>query len=527
MAFSPLDQARLGEIYAPTLLLSSNDIAPISPAEYIRRSALWSYPGPVDGPFGTEADNQSWVAPAPELMPGMLAASEDDPDIDDRTLLWAHLSDNPNLQFFLDHGGWDNQERTDVDSLPEPGNVTETSQNLMGSIGETIARWDPRQDDSPLGQHIGWYYVQAFDTVEDSQQLRSKLAAQQDAASEQVESIISSLPRLAWLVFYHFFFPACWKRVSACELQRQLWSIGVLGNDFLTTEGDFPEIPTQFVLGYPYSFEWAGNLGAFATLAVVAPAPPPLPDPAGNLKFPRPQDLDDDEFEPPLYVGFGRSIAGVEDTPTGPPVDVSAMHVAAADEVQLDGNHPRVFVSEGNHNLYPEPGEFPGPSSEELVSICHWADGPREITESPVGPVPSPYTSTFSLSLLAKFLTMGFFGALASSVLERPGRELVEGGPSTTIPDGSRPDDVEQDPEGLVLAPEELVDAFADQAGLVRPWAGAAQERVFDERWDNPWLLSWGPPAMQDPFRLRQGRPMRRFIGPFISELGARLEVDG
>ena len=34
MTFSLEEQARLGEIYAPTLFLSSNDVAPVSPAEY-------------------------------------------------------------------------------------------------------------------------------------------------------------------------------------------------------------------------------------------------------------------------------------------------------------------------------------------------------------------------------------------------------------------------------------------------------------------------------------------------------------
>jgi hypothetical protein len=104
MGFSSGEQTRLGEVYAPILFLSRNDVAPISPAEFVRRSALWSYPGPLQGPFGDEQDKQSWTAPTADLMPGILAASEDDPDIADRTLIWAHIEDDPAPAFFLDHG---------------------------------------------------------------------------------------------------------------------------------------------------------------------------------------------------------------------------------------------------------------------------------------------------------------------------------------------------------------------------------------------------------------------------------------
>jgi hypothetical protein len=79
------------------------------------------------------------------------------------------------------------------------------------------------------------------------------------------------------------------------------------------------------------------------------------------------------------------------------------------------------------------------------------------------------------------------------------------------------------DPEGLILAPADLVDTFSEDAAFVRSWAGTPDRRVFDERWETL-DLSWGPPAVQDPFRRRQGRPMPRYIGPFISALGAHLE---
>ena len=131
---------------------------------------------------------------------------------------------------------------------------------------------------------------------------------------------------------------------------------------------------------------------------------------------------------------------------------------------------------------------------------------------------------------MLKFLTLGLLFAAITAVAEAKG-----GGPSPSgePPPGPPtlgprdPEDVaESDPEGLILAPADLVDALQEEASVVRPWAGSPDRRVFDERWETA-KLSWGPPALQDPFRRRQGRPMPRYIGPFISALGRHLEESG
>lgn len=525
MAFSVEEQARLGEIYAPILFLSRNDVAPISPAEFVRRSALWSYPGPVQGPFGAAADRPSWDAPTAALMPGMLAASEDDPDLADRTLIWTHMEDDPAPAYFLDHGGWDDLNASETQPLPDVGEATDTSENLMASVTAATGRWSYREPHAELDPHIGWYSVQAFDTVNDLQQLHQKLAGQEDPAADQLMGIISRLPRPCWLIFYHFFFPGCSQIVENCELIHTLHAlrIDVGGTELDAAQTTFPTMQA-IALGFPYSLQWAAHIGQFVSIAIVVPAP--MGETPSEILTPL--EAGDDDFLPPLFVGFGRSAAAVEPSPTGPPVEVPLMDVVSAGNLQLRGNHVRVFVSEARHNTYPDPGAFDPPVDDTRVSICDWAAAnPSGTGETPPGGGPTATVRQFNSVMLAKFLTMGLVGAILSVFAESFGnvdRPVDIGEVPPRPPDLGEADAAELDPEGLILAPAEIIDTLSGQAAFVRPWAGTTEQRVFDERWETA-DLSWGPPALQDPFRRRQGRPMPRYIGPFISTLGERLET--
>jgi hypothetical protein len=526
MAFSLEEQARLGEIYAPILFLSRNDVAPISPAEFVRRSALWSYPGPLDGPFGSEHDKQSWEAPTVELMPGRLAASEDDPDIANRTLVWTHIDDDPAPAYFLDHGGWDDLNPTETLPLPSVGEVTETTENLMGSVAAAKGRWSYREPHPQLDSHIGWYSVQAFDAVNDLGQLIQKLSGQEDPAADHLMDVISRLPQPSWLVFYHFFFPGRSEWISNCELIHTLQALGidVDGAELNAPENAFPTF--QLVaLGFPYALQWAAYIGQFVTIAVVAPAP--IGDTPSKILSPL--EADDDQFLQPMFVGFGRTTAAVEPLPTGPPVEVPLMDVVSADEVDFDGNHVHVFVSEANHNTYPKTGQFPTPKDDTRVSICDWATSNLGAVGESGEPAPAgPTSEQLNSVILAKFLTLGIVVGAIASWAEALGGTRPSGAGNGTPTDTPElgGDAAQKDPEGLILAPAEIIDTFSEEAAFVRPWAGTAAQRVFDERWETV-ELSWGPPALQDPFRRRRGRPMARYIGPFISALGQHLEDSG
>jgi hypothetical protein len=244
-----------------------------------------------------------------------------------------------------------------------------------------------------------------------------------------------------------------------------------------------------------------------------------------------PLEAEDDQFLQPLFVGFGRSAAAVEPSLSGSPVEVPLMEVVSAGDVELEGNHVKAFVSEGRHNTYPNSGAFPSPIDPTRVSICDWAGSLPGAPGADAGEPPpaGPTSKQTDIVTLMKLLTMGLFAGLIAAWIELGGVAAGQAAsddddaPAPAPPDLGGDDVAQLDPEGLILAPADLVDTFSEDAAFVRSWAGTPDRRVFDERWETL-DLSWGPPAVQDPFRRRQGRPMPRYIGPFISALGAHLE---
>lgn len=544
MAFTPEEQARLGDIYAPVLFQSVNDVPPVSPAEYIRRAGLWSDEGP-----GLPAKTSWGIVPTgalppptfqrlPDLLPGEVAASAADPDIDARTLLWTYMSENSAPVYFLDHGGWDNQNRAPTQPLPEPGEVIEASQNLLGSIEAAKGRWSDQEPHEELDPHVGWYSVQAFDTATDRGQLRQKLLDQGDPAADYLDDTITALSGPSWLIFYHFFFPARSERVSRCEFIATLLALGLdlppgetffsdlwgLGEDDhfgfefnpLTLRGILEEI------GLPYSLPWAGHLGEFVTVGVVAPAPL-FTGTAGGENVPSPLDVADNEFEPPIFVGYGQSAPAVDwSVFENQFLTIPIMEIASPGEFTLEGNHPRVFVSYSNHNTYPTPGDHRRPATPPMFdTLCH----AKDVKPGDDLPIDKKKRRKRAAALcLMKLATLGpLMGAIACGVEASRDSALDEG-------PGGLDESFEESPldvapiGGRTLVPEDLVDAFADDSVTVRTWAGTPGERVFDERWEAE-NLRWGPPVLEDPFRRRQGRTMPKSLGAFIGALGRHLEM--
>ena len=205
------------------------------------------------------------------------------------------------------------------------------------------------------------------------------------------------------------------------------------------------------------------------------------------------------------------------------------MHIAAAEEALLDGNHVRAFVSEANHNTYPQPVYSNG---RPMLRANRFVIGRRRYMTGRGAPRCWRTPTASDVAAIEnnsprKILNHGCNWCLH---FYDGGAAGIHCGWWNTIPPPIPPlgggDKAETDPEGLILAPTDLVYDFQGDAATVRPWAGTPQQRVFDERWETT-ELSWGPPALQDPFRRRQGRAMPRYIGPFISALGRHLEENG
>lgn len=548
----PGAQARLGEIYAPILFLHRDDAAPISPAEYIRRSGLWS-----NLAFGTslptvEPAKNLWSGP--ELLPGTIAASPEDFDIAERSLLWDHMRNNPTRHFFLDHGGWDNQTLAPFPPLLQAGEVNDTTDNLMGSAGAAHGGWDYRIPNSELDHSIGWYSVQALDMDD----LRLELG---EALGSNFLAITAALPR-HWMIFYHFFFPYRSERISLCEFVRTLndlhltlpFSVRAELETFFENVGqNSTEVPPGPIVppgaslpnvhdpwsgsgiassaltdaGLPYSLTWAIHLGQFITVGLVVPE---VPESDGG------PDAPVDRFEPPLFVGFGQS-AAVRPRNYGQLSTVPKMEIYApiqglgpglGSPPLMVGNHPQVYLSPFTHNTRRLPGEYARPISEAHDPICAPERG-GGIDEDLPYDEKKRRRRKIGINI-AKLLTSGLLIGVFSSMLEATAE--AEGGLPDIDPLPSDPDDsVSEEVIGLVLKPEdvqlaaELMDRFSDDV-VVRNWGGTPEERVYNESWKNP-KLSWGPPVLQDPGLRRQGQPMPNYLEPFINELGRQLELGG
>jgi len=543
----PDAQARLGEIYAPVLFLHRDDVAPISPVEYVRHSALWSNNALGSSlPAAAPAKNL-WEGP--DLLPGTIAASPDDPEITQRTLLWTHMSANPGRHFFLDHAGWDDHLVAPFPPVLEAGEVNDTTDNLMGSAGASHGRWDFRSNLPEVDHHIGWHSVQALDMA-DIDNLRYKLG---EPVASQIPDIMHALPA-HWMIFYHFFFPYRAERVSLCEFVRTMHELDIelsfdVRNAFEAyfaqlQEGSTEVLPStgapgpnindprfgeQIVdadlvgAGLPYSLPWAIHLGQFVTVALVVPEAPGGPFAPLN------------QFAPPLYVGFGQT-AAIPPVNWGqvPVVPIMEIHRPAQGpgpslgSMPLFGNHPPVWISPFTHNTHPLPGEYGRPVSLVHPPICDPARGGAVDEDIPVDEE-GKRRRRFWVNL-AKWLSSGVLFASISMAMESAS-DLDGGTPHVGSPPSDPMDSIAEDEVGLVLKPEdvdlpaELLDTLADDV-TVRDWGGTRDERVFDENWEAT-NLRWGPPALKDPLLRRQGQPMPDFAGPFISELGRQLELGG
>ncbi len=549
MAFTPTEQARLGEIYAPILFQFGNDVAPISPAEFVRRSALWSNSRPdraFKSAWGEEAvPNPLPIATlprVPELPPGAIAGNADDPDAANRTVLGEHLDANADPGFFLGHGGWHEDvppEEFDVQSLPEVGEVTEDSLNLVGAVTAARRRWRHTQPFAELDPQIGWYTVEAFDTINDLLEPLNKLITHQDPAAEDLFRVFAAAPGRYWLIFYHFFYPAHIAGVSRCEFIATLQALDIelppdIGGwlDFwglLDENGpgiQFDSRGLQLALherGVPFALPRADRLGDFVSICVVAPG--------FGEGFGQVLEVPEDQFEPPSFVGFGRKTAamdvltGADGVPRVEPVTVPLMEIASADEFELVGNHPKVFVSLGTHNLYPGTGARARPVDATRDTICELLDVGSE--DQP--PIDEGQRDKFAaVTCLSKLGTLGILFGAISCAFEAT-RDSAPDAPVDVLPE--EPGDEVPSEEGarLVLAPPDLVEQFEvdepatpQSAVEVRAWAGTAEARVLDRTFEEP-RLSWGPPALQDPFLKRTGQPMPQFLGAFVRAFGSHL----
>jgi hypothetical protein len=557
MALTAAEQARLGEIYAPVVFLAADDVPPINPREYIRRSALWSNSSP-DLP-----GKEFWGQPragaddplqdrVPELRPGEILASDGGAGLPGQTVLWSHLAANSSTHHFLDHDGWgrgffDEVLGQSVDPMPTAGWVAPGSYHGIGSTRSALLRWRPVSAHPELEPHIGWYSVEAFDLTEDSDAVLDRLLESWHPAARYLPNVVRSLPRPIWLVYFHLFFPARPATVSRCEFIAQMNALHLqFGPDLAPLqqifEGWWNEVRLSYIFrdepteifssptlpasvtgplpgiddlqkaGIPLALLSSGRLGQFVTVGLAVQAP-------SGFASSSPLVIPDAAFSPPIFAGFGQSSTRIG--MDGVPIEVPLMPVFPTTDLTLTGNHPHVHVSAGQHNAYPKPGIYPRADAPHGSSVCESA-GVGQGDEPPFNEI------TKQRALLrigyTKLLTTGLFVGAVWTMAEfiRDRRRGADADLDDLLEDPL--DAAEIDPDGLVLAPADLITDLADLGPAVRPWAGSGEARVADPRWTNP-RLRWGPPALRDPFGLRRGQPMPEYLGTFLESLARHLEA--
>jgi hypothetical protein len=506
-------KSRLIAAYEPVLYLHPDErFVPVDPVAFVQSSALW-----CTAPAGPDElhDKQYWGGcraggegdfPHEPLVPraGLsVSAAEDteggaDPDGDgvnewylghvasDGSLPYLRSSDRRLL--WLDGAAWRDAE-----------DVTEESVNTHCNVEGAAAGWQDASRSAALDR----YYAD----VEDFESLADVVASLQQNGLEIGPAIANRYGR-AWFLIFNFLYPVHFEGIESSLDYEGDWNVlGLLvpEPESLRRLTDPDEISARLdqLLGH---WERTGD------------------------------------YPQPVLVGFGRRQRGV---PSAGPYH-QQMDVVAADNVTFNGVHPRVYVARGTHNLYATTGSHDPPAHAE--PLCQPDIWPPASTG--IGPVAvSGLVAGFKVGggaivgaiaggpAAGIAAAVGAFIGLIAAMAEVISSIVVttEDIEEASTPPSPQPDVAPEDGDyGIVLAPEDLVSGFPDAADAteVRPWAGAAAERVLDRDMQVWWASipghrgydgRWGVMCENDPCDARSGMPMPEFRQLFLEEIAIHL----
>lgn len=557
MPLTLAEKARLARKYEPHLVLPRHhfgfppeDIlnAPIDPDVYIRASALWSdlLPDrPQQGAWGIVAGPGQRV---PNFAPGSIEADPQTAAVAGTTRLAHALAQNPSA--FLDFGGWLEKSPFEDSSTPLPppaGAVTFDTRNMMGHLHYGRTQWTPWASDAgdPFVTAPPWYTAEVFDLTD---LMGTLLQLGPNPAVDMLHRVYSQLGGDAWFIWYHYFFPSYESLLARCEMVALMNAIGAKLPDEPTAWQTFwSDWPLTFdstgrvaalvkdleEAGSHFSLPYASYLGDFVSVAVIVRAPT-----EGTVTGPvrSPLDIGDEEFQAPLFVGYGSKTSSLEqvDTQAGSvylPRQEPLMRVVAGDEFKREGLHPLVFVAQGTNNTHFTPGRQPRPRAPVHPSVCDVLDVSDDAPVPNTGKRKRRHAVSVSLGKIAAgFAAGGLFGALAGAIaaaLEATQRDFgpnVDALPAVDDQSDEAPSGLEA---GFVIRSEELRHVFGDSDESFTYWPDDTATMIVDFAEPPDWLnqpsLRFGVPCVEDPFGHRSGKTQPDFHPVVILALAEKL----
>ena len=389
------------------------------------------------------------------------------------TFLGDNLVNTPAEERFLDLSGW-----KDAAGMDEP-KVTAASKNTYSNRGAVATRYDS----GDLTDSRFWYHVELFDNA----RLRRLLST---VRAPNLVKVLDSLKKDAALLCYYLFFPA-------------------------HEEGPVPGCTNVEAM------EFGSFAGDWLCIALLL-------------------EKDADAKLAPSFIGLSGRGTYASSPPRGQASDSddmagrSRMMVLPFSTSETISEHPKVFVANGTHSLYPMAGTFAVTYGPGAPGQCGLVEPFDPHADDPALSAPA----AFGLKLIATgmlgsvlgplALVLGAIAATLEGVWPPHGLDVVG-----ELVDG--PDDVTGSPgSGKVVGPENLAvpDGGSDlQAWLSKPSAtigGKPYESLVDRDKQTWWPSDsgasgyqglWGPRVESDPFARRAGMRFPTFWRTFFLAL--------
>jgi len=388
-------------------------------------------------------------------------------------------------QLWLDCAGW-----RDGDA------VTQESANEVCNLDKLAKRFGP---DSMLLNALHTFFGEVMELDETERLLVSLIGG--PSTTDLIRRVLGDV----WLIWYYFFYPGHEEFLRRCEA-------------FFDEKSD-------------------GNYeGDWNAVAVVVPKPLTLPWETPNPTFP-----------PPALVGYGVRLRGLAEDIADTEYMKQGMTIRKWDDVEKNGNHPRVYVSHGYHNNYVTPGEQV-PRDPTMLNLeigklsCGVGEGLAEFGDT-IDDAMSDIKEAFSdvFLTLAKIFT-GYsigarFGNPSAGAIAGLAAGLAEANSSSADHNPSaeewRKKEIEHAPQrrfyGLVITPADVPHPLIsdpdplknETATEVVQWVGDDASRLVDRNSQIWWSYQghWGVQVLKDPRKRRSGIEFPDFRRSMLREV--------
>lgn len=472
--------------FEPVLFLHPDEpFFPVDAKRYVEHAALWSSQSAFDDKKNWGGNPGDPFPRAPLAAPG-LAAIDGEPGSYLGTPLF--LVDGERDERFLELGGW-----KDKNGLHEP-DVTTSSTNVYADRTEIANRYQTEPD---LAASRFWYHAELFDTDR-----LIRLAAR--VTAPDVGKILARF-KSPVLLCYYLFFPAHEQSLNKESCQN------VEAQEALCHAGDWQCIAIML--------DGDGTLQSAKPRFFGHTGSRPTGVRVDYTVTYRPYEFDDDGLTVMKVEGW-RPATGV-----------------TADQPEVVGEHPRLYVARGSHSLYMTPGSHPTDPFKEGERPTHCGlydtasvtpDADSDFAED-AGAFIAKIVAGWSLGPWG--LIAGVVSAAVEGVLPTP-----KGFDGVATGDGADPDEAPAAGDGKTVRPAGL--AIPDGGTDVQDWTAqqglTSNGRRYDfivDRATQVWWPSdggekgfrgrWGQQVTSDFLPRRSGPRFPDYVSMFLKALAA------